>query len=95
MTLTNPDVVPHNWALLRPGTLESVGEAANRMISDPESAIRHYIPDSNDVLAWTNVVPAGEAFTIYFKAPSLPGRYPFLCTFPGHWMIMNGELIVK
>jgi azurin len=37
----------------------------------------------------------GQRRTIYFEAPKSSGRYPFLCTFPGHWMIMNGELIVE
>jgi azurin len=32
---------------------------------------------------------------IYFLAPTEKGRYPYLCTFPCHWMVMNGELIVE
>ncbi|MDP6557393.1 MAG: heme-binding domain-containing protein [Pirellulaceae bacterium] len=93
-TLSNPDVVPHNWALVKPGTLKRVGDLANRLISDPEAAIGHYIPESTDVLAYTNVVLPKEQFTIYFNAPDQPGHYPFLCTFPGHWRVMNGEMIV-
>ena len=94
-TLQNPDVVPHNWALIRPGTLRRVGELANQLIADPEAFARHYIPKSEDVLFHTDVVGPGKDQTIYFKAPSEPGRYPYLCTFPGHWMVMNGELIVE
>jgi azurin len=94
-TLRNPDVVPHNWALIKPGTMQRVGELANQLISDPEAAIRHYIPKSSDVLAHTNVVLPKDSQTIYFRAPDQPGRYPYLCTFPGHWLIMNGELIVE
>ena len=37
--------------------------------------------------------PLRVQFALHFRAPSVPGRYPYLCTFPGHWMIMNGELI--
>ncbi len=95
LTLRNPDVVPHNWALIRPGTLETVGDLANRMIADPEAVIRQYIPETDDVLVYTDVVPPGEAFSISFHAPAEPGRYPFLCTFPGHWMAMNGTLVVQ
>lgn len=95
LTLRNPDVVPHNWALIRPGSLEAVGKLANRLISDPEAVARHYIPESSDVLVYTDVVPPGEASSVYFSAPQLPGRYPFLCTFPGHWMVMNGVMIVE
>jgi putative heme-binding domain-containing protein len=29
-----------------------------------------------------------------FRAPGEPGIYPYVCTFPGHWVVMNGEMIV-
>ena len=95
LTLANPDVVPHNWALLRPGTLRVVGGLANRLISDPEAAVRQYIPETDDVLCYTDVVMPHDEFTIWFHAPKEPGRYPYLCTFPGHWLVMNGEMIVE
>ena len=94
-TLVNPDVVPHNWVLARTGSLERVGEAANRWIADPEAYVRHYVPLSDDVLVHTDIVPPRGELTIYFRAPAEPGRYPYLCTFPGHWMVMNGELVVR
>lgn len=94
LTLSNPDVVPHNWALAKPGTLERVGELADRSISDPEAALRQFIPSTTDVLAYTNVVLPREQFTSYFHAPQQLGRYPYLCTFPGHWKVMNGIMIV-
>lgn len=94
-TLVNPDVVPHNWVLARPGTLRAVGEASNRLVADPDAFARHYVPQTDDVLYYTDIVSPGSDFTIYFRAPQNPGRYPYLCTFPGHWMVMNGELIVE
>ncbi len=95
LTLSNPDVVPHNWALVKPGELQRVGSLANRLVADPAGYARHYIPKSDDVLAYTDIVPPKSKFTIHFRAPKQPGRYPYLCTFPGHWMVMNGELIVE
>ncbi len=95
LTFVNPDVVPHNWALLKPGMLAHVGDLTNKLIAEPDAAVRHYIPKTDDVLAYTDVVGPGEQFTISFRAPGTPGRYPYLCTFPGHWMVMNGELIVE
>lgn len=95
ITLLNPDVVPHNWALVAPGSLQRVGELSNRLIADPEAVSRHYIPATEDVLNYIDVVPPGERFTIYVRAPEVPGRYPYLCTFPGHWMVMNGQMIVE
>jgi len=95
LTFQNPDSVPHNWALLKSGTLQKVGEQCNRLISDPQAAAQHYIPSSSDILAYTNVVEPYAEHTIYFQVPSEPGRYPYLCTFPGHWMVMNGVLVVE
>ncbi|WZO97684.1 plastocyanin/azurin family copper-binding protein [Isosphaeraceae bacterium EP7] len=95
LTFINPDAVPHNWALLKPGTLRAVGDLVNKIISDPDAASRQYIPKTDDVLVYTDIVEPNERYRISFKAPETPGRYPFLCTFPGHWMVMNGELIVR
>ena len=95
LVFKNPDALPHNWLLAKPGSLQSLGEACNLMITDPEGLARHYVPESNDVIAYTDMVnPKGE-FTIHFTAPREPGDYPYLCTFPGHWMIMNGVMRVE
>jgi azurin len=95
LTFVNPDVVPHNWVLVKPGALRTVGEMANRLIADPDAAARNYVPKSDEVLVYTDVVPPEGTAAIDFRAPRAPGRYPFLCTFPGHWMVMNGELLVE
>ena len=29
-----------------------------------------------------------------FQAPKQPGIYPYVCTFPGHWIIMKGVMVV-
>lgn len=95
LKLDNVDVVPHNWVLIEPGKLSMVGDLVNRLIASPEAYSRHYVPDSPDVLVYTDIVSAGASQSIYFEAPSRPGRYPYLCTFPGHWMVMNGVLVVQ
>lgn len=95
LVFKNPDVVPHNWALIRPGTLPTVGDLTNRMVADPEAVVRHYVPRTKDVLAYTDIVQPKQSATIHFQAPTEKGRYPFLCTFPGHWMVMNGEMVVE
>ena len=85
----------NSWVLVKPGALSRVGDLANRLVADPDAFVRHYVPESDDVLVWTSVAEPGDTQTIHFAAPSAPGRYPFLCTFPGHWMVMNGELVVE
>ena len=95
LTFINPDSVPHNWALVRPGTLARVGDLVNKIIAEPDAASRHYIPRTEDVLVYTDIVVPQDQITISFRVPKVPGRYPYLCTFPGHWMVMNGEMIVE
>jgi azurin len=95
LTFANPDEVPHNWALIKPGSLARVGELTNRIIAEPDAALRQYVPKSDDVLVYTDITPPAGTFTIYFRAPAEKGRYPYLCTFPGHWMVMNGVMIVE
>ncbi|WP_422928660.1 DUF6797 domain-containing protein [Singulisphaera sp. PoT] len=95
LVFMNPDVVPHNWVLIKPGTLPKVGDLVNKIVADPDAVTRHYIPKTDDVIAGTDMVYPQDQFPIYFNAPAKPGRYPFLCTFPGHWMVMNGVMIVE
>jgi len=95
LTFKNPDVVPHNWMLAKPGTFQAMGNLANLMITDPQGLARHYIPQSDDVLVYTDMTNPGGTFTIHFTAPKQKGEYPYLCTFPGHWMVMNGVLKVE
>jgi azurin len=95
LVMKNPDVVPHNWMLGKPGSLKALGDQTNLMIAHPQGLARHYVPDSASVLVYTNMVPPKESTTIHFNAPKEPGDYPYLCTFPGHWMVMNGVMKVR
>mgnify|MGYP001107197703 CR=1 FL=1 len=95
LTFANPDVVPHNWALIKPGTLSKVGELVNKVVSDPDAAIRNYIPITDDIIVYTDIVQPSNQMIISFQAPAEKGSYPYLCTFPGHWMVMNGVMIVE
>ncbi len=90
----NPDVVPHNWLLAKPSSLEKLGEKCDLMIADPEGLAKHYVPESSDVLAYTDMVNPNGEFVIHLTVPQEPGDYPYLCTFPGHWRVMNGLLKV-
>jgi azurin len=53
------------------------------------------VPTTGDVLVYTDVVAPQGSMSIHFRVPSDKGRYPFLCTFPGHRMVMNGEMLVE
>ena len=56
--------------------------------------IMNFIPDTDDVIVHTTLVQPESSQTIYFTAPSKPGDYDYVCTFPGHAMLMKGILRV-
>ena len=95
LTFTNNDVMQHNLLLLKPGTVEQVGLLADEMITNPEGLKRQYVPDTPAVWAYTPLVDPETKAVLEFTAPSEPGAYPFICTFPGHWRIMQGQLVVE
>lgn len=84
----------HNALILRPGTIEKVGALADAMLSDPSALSKNYVPATDDVLFFVPLVNPGETFSLEFVAPKEPGRYPIVCTFPGHWRIMQATLVV-
>ncbi len=95
LSLVNQDVIPHNFVVVTPGSLQKVGDTSTKMIADPTAADRDYVPDLPEVLYHIPVMNPSEAGVIHVNAPETPGRYPFLCTYPGHWQIMNGVMIVE
>lgn len=91
---SNTDVMPHNLLITAPGALQEVGEAAERMAVDPSAYSRHFVPESSKVLQATKLLQPGQSEALRFRAPDGVGDYPYVCTFPGHWRIMNGVLHV-
>jgi len=93
----NPDATPHNLIILKKGTsVEKIGMAANQLATDPEEAKKgEYIPKTDAILFRTKMLQPESSETLRFMAPKEKGSYPFLCTFPGHWILMQGEMIVE
>ena len=95
ISLENPGVMPHNLVIVVPGALEEIGLAADRMIGNPVGRNgKKFVPDSDSVLHATPLVTPRNSATLTFVAPSATGEYPYLCTYPGHWVRMNGVLHV-
>lgn len=92
---TNPDAMQHNIVFVQAGAMERVGIAADKMMMDDKGAEKNYVPALPDVLFASPLVNPDQTFKLNFKAPSKPGEYPFVCTFPGHWRLMNGVMIVE
>ncbi len=98
ITLKNVGTMPkfsmgHNFIVL------GLGLDATTFINDAAQAVKtDYVPVKykSRILASTKLLGPGESDTITFKAPASPGRYPFVCSFPGHFQVgMKGDLIVE
>ena len=81
--------LPHNWVLVKPGTEASVA-AAGLKLGDPAGYVD--VRDK-DMLVHTPLAKPGETAEVTFTAPDV-GNYPYICTFPGHYMMMKGVLTV-
>lgn len=91
----NPDLMPHNIVIVKPGMLQKVGEAADEMAKAKDGFAKNFVPDMPEVLFSTPLVNSGQSFRLDFNAPVQPGEYPFICSFPGHWQVMKGVLKVE
>ena len=99
IVFTNPDATDHNMVIVKPGALAEVGIAANEMARNPKFANSDFIPKSKRKLilhASKMIGPTrkSQVHVFRFKAPSKPGIYPYVCTFPGHWVVMKGIMVV-
>ena len=95
IVFTNPDTMQHNFLLGAPGSLQAIGTAADELARSPSGVAQQYVPQIAQVIFSTKLVEPGETLTVQFKAPAEAGQYPYVCTFPGHWRIMNGILTVQ
>lgn len=96
IVLTNAGTLPkeamgHNWVLLKAGVDVTAFATAAMTAKDTD-----YIPAAKkgDVLASIPVLGPKKSGDVTFKAPAA-GEYTFICSFPGHYMLMKGTLKVK
>jgi azurin len=83
----------HNFVLLAKGTDVDAFANASAIARDAEYVAPALV---SKVLAATKLAGNGETVDIVFDAPKAPGRYDFICSFPGHYLGgMRGVLVVK
>ena len=92
--LSNPDVMPHNLVVSRPGSLQEVATLAGRMPMPADANAKAFVPDTPLVLHATRLLHSGDTEQLGFTAPAAPGEYIYVCTFPGHWLRMYGVMLV-
>ena len=81
--------MPHNLVIVKPGQEAQVASAG---IAAGEK--NNWVPQSPEVIAHTPLVQGGQSAEVKFKAPAA-GKYPFICTFPGHYLSMKGVMTVE
>jgi len=89
LLFVNPDNMPHNAVICQIGAMEIVGQLADAMAIDPKGIEKGFVPESPKVLFVSKMVHDHSQAILEFVAPSKPGKYPVICTLPGHWRLMN------
>jgi azurin len=92
LVFNNTDDMLHNLVVVLPGTADAVGEAALGLGLDGPRL--EYVPPLESVLYHTSLLQPGESESIYFTAPNEPGDYTYVCTYPGHHVLMRGVMRV-
>ena len=98
VTFTNMGTMPkvamgHNFILLKKGVdVKAFTDAA------VTAAATDYVPASqaDNIIAHTKLLGPKQSDEVTFTAPTEPGEYTFLCSFPAHYLSgMKGVIVVK
>jgi azurin len=86
------NVMGHNWVLTATPDYQAVATAGQG------AGPPRYLPAGDArIIAATDVVGGGQSTSIKFDTSKLTvgGDYTYFCSFPGHFVLMNGKLIVQ
>lgn len=84
------NIMGHNVVILKKGT--DTAAFAAKAATERDNG---YIPvDSDEVIAHTEMIGGGQVTSVEFTAPEA-GEYDFICSFPAHFALMQGKLIVE
>lgn len=86
------EMMGHNWVLFE----RMPAADLNRLAMDAARRPPEYLPENRDaVLAHTRMIGGRERDRLRLHAPDEPGEYVYACTFPGHFVLMRGVLVVE
>jgi len=86
------NIMGHNWVLTNTADYQAVAQEG-QSAGPPD-----FLPANDDrVIAATAVIGGGEEVAITFDISELEagGDYTFFCSFPGHFVLMNGKFIIE
>ena len=92
LTFVNNDFPPHNLLIVAPGSADEIAKMAIDL--GPKGFDVGFVPKSPKVLHVIKMIDFEESEVLKFTAPKKPGDYPYVCTFPGHAMMMRGVMHV-
>jgi azurin len=87
------NIMGHNWVLATTPDYEALAQAGQAAGADND-----YVPPGDQrVLAATALIGGGEETSVSFDPSELePGAdYTYFCSFPAHYVLMKGKLIVE
>jgi azurin len=98
LTLTHTGKLPaasmgHDWVLVKADAMAAV--ASDGLAA---GAANDYVKkDDARVIAHTKVIGGGESASVTFATSALKKgqSYKYLCTFPGHNALMNGDFTIE
>jgi azurin len=92
LIFNNNDDMTHNVVIVKPGSADEIANLALQL--GLKGSQMSFVPASSNVLFHTSLLQPESSESIYFTAPSTPGEYTFICTFPGHASVMRGIIKV-
>jgi plastocyanin len=95
LILRNQDDMHHNLAITKPGKGKDMKVAQEAWKLGADGFAKHWIPKHPDLLFASKMADPHSSSTLYFTAPKRTGKYPYVCTLPGHAQVMRGTMIVS
>jgi azurin len=86
------NVMGHNWVLTTTADYMPVASAGQA------AGAPGYLPVGDPrIIANTDLIGGGEESSVTFDLAGLEpgGDYTFFCTFPGHYVLMNGKFVIE
>lgn len=91
----NPDVMPHNLVVVTNGSRTKVGLSAMELpAGHTDRQGRAWVGEDKEIIAATKLLEPGQSETLKMNAIRAEGIYEYVCTFPGHWAVMFGTIVV-
>lgn len=86
------NVMGHNWVLAKTADYQAIAMAGQN------AGPPNYLPPGDArILANTSIIGGGQQTSVKFDLSKITpgGDYTFFCSFPGHYVLMNGKFIVE